>query len=381
MWSLCIDHENRGKTFTGAHCNVTPRAVPGDNQEPGGALHVTPLRRPVAVMIVVFVLVGATLAVALYRTGVTYASSLPAAVQKRAGASPAPTEIEIRDDAGRNVTVRLPVKRVVTLAPSNTEIVEALGLTSTIVGVNSSDNNPLPAAVKRIGFINPSLEDIVAVSPDLVLGIYGQNTVCNRLGRFGIPCVILSPGNLDGVMHDIKLVAGLLSADSAAAAIVDGMKHTIKKVSARLADCTTAPRVYFEIDGSDPSRPFSVGRGSFIDSLITMSHAVNIAHTVNTLWPQLSAEYIIAQNPDVIIMSHYVRRARLQQRPGWSGIKALREGRVYTIDTNLISRPDPEIVRAFVQIAQDIHPGLCQAKPQLQNKKFGHKQGARDLKR
>ncbi len=269
---------------------------------------------------------------------------------------PAAPAVIIHDDSGRTVTVRVPVRRVVTLAPSNTDIIEALGLTTTVVGASNTDDNPLPASVKRIGFVNPSIEEIVAAGPGLVLGIYGQNTVCTRLRRFGIPCVILSPKNLDGVLHDIPLVGSLFSANSRAAVVVDGMKRIISNVNARLAHCKKEPRVYFEIDGSDPSMPFSAGRGSFIDSLITMSHAINIAHTVDDLWPQLSSEYIIAQDPDVIIMSHYVALSMLRRRPGWSAIKAIQTGRVYTIDANLVSRPGPDIVNAFAEIAKDIHP-------------------------
>ncbi len=270
--------------------------------------------------------------------------------------NPASSSVIIHDDSGRTVSVRVPVRRVVTLAPSNTDIIEALGLTTAVVGASNTDDNPLPASVNRIGFVNPSVEEIVAAGPGLVLGIYGQNMVCTQLGRFGIPCMILSPKNLDGVMHDITLVGGLFSAAGRAAIVVDGMKRIIGNINARLAHCTKEPRVYFEIDASDPSNPFSVGRGSFIDSLITMSHAVNIAHTVDDLWPQLSSEYIIAQDPDVIIMSHHVALSVLRQRPGWSAIKAIQTGRVYTIDANLVSRPGPDIVNAFAEIAKDIHP-------------------------
>ena len=264
--------------------------------------------------------------------------------------------IVVRDDTGRKVSIQIPVKRVVTLAPSNTDIVTALGMTSSIVGASNTDDNPLPDSVKRVGFVNPSIEEIVSLNPSLVMGIYGEDMVCNRLERLNIPCIILSPGNLEGVMHDIRLAGRLFSADDRASVIVETMKQTIDRVQARLSHCTTEPLVYFEIDGSDPSRPFSAGKGSFIDSLITMAHAVNVAHTTNTLWPQLSSEYILARNPDVIIVSDKLDRDALKQRQGWSGIKAIKNKRVYTIDVNLVSQPGPDIVNAFVAIARDIHP-------------------------
>ena len=99
--------------------------------------------------------------------------------------------IVVRDDTGRKVSIRLPVQRVVTLAPSNTDILEALGMTSTIVGANKTDDSPLPKDVKRVGSVNPSIEEIVSLNPELVMGIYGEDMVCNRLGRLNIPCIIL----------------------------------------------------------------------------------------------------------------------------------------------------------------------------------------------
>lgn len=282
-------------------------------------------------------------------------SAAPLYAQKQAGRGSVAV-VTIHDDIGSIVSVRLPVKRVVTLAPSNTDIVEALGMTSCIIGASNTDDNPLPSTVKRIGFVNPSIEEIVSLNPGLVMGIYGEDMVCKRLDRFGIPCIILSPKNLEGVMHDIRLAGQLFSENARASVIVDTMKQTIERVQARLARCTTKPLVYFEVDASDPSRPFSAGKGSFIDSMITMSHAINIAHNTRSMWPQLSSEYIIAKNPDIIIMSHKLDISILKKRPGWSEINAIRTGRVYTINENLISRPGPEIVKAFVEMAKDIHP-------------------------
>ncbi len=287
--------------------------------------------------------------------GTMHGLSLQVFAQNRV-ASPAPTTITVRDDAGRKVSIRMPVKRVVTLAPSNTQIVAALGLTSTIVGASNTDDNPLPKHVKRVGFVNPSIEEIVSIKPDLVMGIYGEDMVCSRLERLNIPCIILSPSNIDEVMHDVRLAGRILSANTMASVIINNMKQKINWLDSRLQHCKTTPLVYFEIDGSDPTRPFSAGKGSFIDSLITMSHATNIAHNARTQWPQLSQEYIISRNPDIIIMSDKLDLNALKKRPGWSQIKAIKTGRVYTVDADLMSRPGPDIINAFIQIAKDIHP-------------------------
>jgi iron complex transport system substrate-binding protein len=188
------------------------------------------------------------------------------------------------------------------------------------------------------------------------MGIYGEDIICSRLEHLNIPCIILSPDKIDGVMHDIRLAGRIFSANAAASVLVNKIKEKMDWMNAKLSHCKTTPRVYFEIDASDPSRPFSAGRGSFIDNMITMAHGVNIAQTTNTMWPQLSEEYILAQDPDVIILSDKFDINALRRRPGWSEIKAIKTGRVYHINENLVSRPGPDIINAFVQIAKDIHP-------------------------
>ncbi len=264
--------------------------------------------------------------------------------------------LSVRDDAGRTVIIQTPVKRVVTLAPSNTDIVSALGMTSAIVGASNTDDNPLPVSVKRIGFINPSVEEVVSLNPGLVMGIYGEDMICNRLEHLNIPCIMLSPDTIDGVMHDIRLAGRIFSANAAASVLVNKIKGKLDWMDSRLKYCRTTPRVYFEIDASDPSRPFSAGRGSFIDSMITLAHAVNIAHNTDTMWPQLPEEFILAQDPDIIILSDRFDINALRKRPGWSEIKAVKTGRVYHINENLVSRPGPDIINAFIQVAKDIHP-------------------------
>lgn len=287
---------------------------------------------------------------------VIVAGANPAIVQYGAGVNPAPATITLTDDTDRTVTIPLPVQRVITLAPSDTQLVSALGMTAAIAGASSTDDNPLPSTVKRIGSINPSIEKIISLRPDLVLGIYGEDTVCSRLQRLDVPCMILSPSTPAGVMHDIQLAGRIFSADTAASLLIKNMKQKLAWIQAKLRSCRTTPLVYFEIDDSDPARPFSAGRGSFIDDLITMAHAANIAHTIKSPWPQLSGEYILARDPDVIILSDKLDPQALKKRPGWKAIKAVRTGRVYTINMDLVARPGPDIIDAFEEIAKDIHP-------------------------
>ncbi len=305
------------------------------------------------IILVLFVIAGAGTQGSLVNQSNTKSPLLPPFVKGGEGGL---ENIVVRDDIGRKVSIQIPVKRVVTLAPSNTDIVSALGMTSTVVGASNTDDNPLPSYVKRIGFINPSVEEIVSLRPGLVMGIYGEDMICNRLEHLNIPCIMLSPDTIDGVMHDIRLAGRIFSANAAASVVGNKIKGKMDWMNAKLSHCKTTPRVYFEIDASDPSRPFSAGRGSFIDSMITMAHAVNIAHNTNTMWPQLSEEYILSQDPDVIILSDKFDINALRKRPGWSAIKAVQTGRVYHINENLVSRPGPDIINAFVQIAKDIHP-------------------------
>ncbi|MDE3088527.1 MAG: ABC transporter substrate-binding protein, partial [Chloroflexota bacterium] len=149
--------------------------------------------------------------------------------------------------------------------------------------------------------------------------------------------------------------------------ITDAMKQKVDAVKAKVASAQTKPRVYWELDATDPAKPYTPGPGSFIDSIITLAGGVNVAANAKSPYPQLSAEEIVAANPDVIILSDScsffnnpgcVQVESVKTRPGWSVINALRNNKVFPIDDNLVSRPGPRIVDGLEAAAKLIHPEL-----------------------
>jgi len=121
------------------------------------------------------------------------------------------------------------------------------------------------------------------------------------------------------------------------------------------------PRVFCEIDATDPSKPWTTGPGSFMDAMILLSGGTNVAADAESAWVQFSAEEIIAKDPDIIILAdskYGVTPESVRERPGWEVITAVKEGAIYDIDDDLISRPGPRIVDGLEAVARIIHPEL-----------------------
>ena len=283
------------------------------------------------------------------------------------GATPRATTypLTVKDDAGRSVTLARRPQRIVSLAPSNTEILFAVGLGDRIVGVDTFSNYPPAATSKpKIGnYSSTDLEQVVAASPDLIFaaGITRPDVIAAFEAR-GLTVIVLDPADRRRCAWTNLTLVGQVADVNAEAAKVRGEMET------RLADAdreacaaaTTKPRVFFELD---PDQFFTVGPKSFIDDLITRAGGANIAADAGTPYPKLSAEQIIAKDPGG---DHPQRRDRpgrsvesVKARPGWAGISAVKGGRI-VIDRRryLINRPGPRIVDALEKLAAALHPEL-----------------------
>jgi len=286
------------------------------------------------------------------------------------GVSPAPTATleppttTLTDDIGNVIEVARPVERIVSLAPSNTEIAFTLGLGDRLVGVTDfCDYPPEALEIEKIGGVEPNLEQIVALDPDLVLAIGGEPDppIIGQLQELGLTVLVLKPGDLDALYHDIELVGQAAGVPERAAELVAGMRERVAAVTATTAGVTERPLVFYELDATDPTRPWTAGCGSWHDEFIGMAGGTNLAGTQESPWVQLSAEEIVAQDPDVIVLGDAAwgtTPEAVAQRPGWEVISAVREGRVYPIDDNLISRPGPRVVEGIEELARLIHPEL-----------------------
>lgn len=279
------------------------------------------------------------------------------------GGAAVPEPISVVDDAGRTVEVVKNPQRLISLAPSNTEILFALGLGDKVVGVTDFCDYPEEAkAIEQVGtYFEPNIEIIFSLSPDLVLAITDLPEVIAKLEELGVPALILDPSDLEGILADIQLVGKATGAEREAEALVSEMRERIAVVTEKAGEVKERPRVFCEIDATDPSKPWTTGPSSFMDAMIRLSGGTNVAADAESPWPQLSAEEIIAKDPEIIILADYkygVTAESVRERPGWEVITAVKEGTICDIDDDLISRPGPRIVDGLEAVAKIIHPEL-----------------------
>lgn len=293
----------------------------------------------------------------------------PTAVPATATTAPAatPASITVTDGLGRTVTLVAPATRIVSLAPSNTEILFVLGASDTLIGRDDfSDYPPEAAAIPSIGSLYPSVnsEAIVALQPDLVLaaGITSPEDV-QRLADLGLT-VYSSRVNtgLDDVYADILDLGQLVGRAGEAEAIVADMRARVDAVTTKTSTLAEKPTVFYELDATETSKPWTAGPNTFLSQLISMAGGTNAGDIAADQYAQLSLEQLVAQDPAVIILGSATYGGQTPElvaaRAGWEGLSAVANGTVYTFDDNLVSRPGPRVVDGLEQLARLIHPEL-----------------------
>jgi len=267
---------------------------------------------------------------------------------------------------GLNRTVKLhgTPQRIVSLAPSNTEILFAVGAGKQVVGRDSfSDYPPEAKSLKDIGgsMGKYDTEAIVALHPDLVLaGEINTPELVNSLQQLGLTVYYLpNPTTLEGMFANLEMVGQLTGHSSAAVTLVNSLKKRVAAVDAKIIPLNYAPTVYYELDATDPTKPYTAGPGTFVDLLIARAGGVNIGKGLTSSWAQISLEQLVVSNPSIIILgdsAYGTTPDALKQRSGWSGLAAIKNGQVYPFDDNLVSRPGPRLVDGLEALAKLLHP-------------------------
>ena len=265
--------------------------------------------------------------------------------------------LTVTDDAGRQVTFAQPPKRIVSIAPSNTEILYALGLDDRIVGIDAFSNFPPEVAEKpRVGdYLEPDLERVAAADPDLILATdFHVDTVLPEFETLGLPTVVLEPENLDEVFTSIMQVGAIAGEPGRAAALVCELQARADAVADAVAGASRTS-VFVELDPG----LYTVGPGTFIADIIDRARGDNIAADAGEMWPQLSAEAVVSANPEVILLADEaggVTPEQVAARSGWESIAAVAQGRVVVIDPDLVARPGPRVVDGLEAVAAALHP-------------------------
>lgn len=280
-------------------------------------------------------------------------ASIPAAAPS---ASPSPAVVT--DFQGRSVRLPASVGRIVSIGASNTEFLFALGAGDRVVGVDDFSDEP-PAALRKekVGGVRVNLEKVASLRPDLVITIRFSDGTVERLAAGGAVVLVVDPQGLADVPRSATLIGQAIGADGRA--LADGITRRLQAVRERAAAIAAKPRVFHEVDATDPAKPFTVGPGSFVHDLIELAGGANVAARSASPYPQLSAEELVRADPEVIVLAdadYGVTPEQVAARPGWSGISAVRNRRVHPISANLASRPGPRVAEAAEAYAKLLHP-------------------------
>jgi iron complex transport system substrate-binding protein len=264
--------------------------------------------------------------------------------------------VTLTDGDGTEVTIEEPPQKIVSLDAAHTEILFAIGAGDQVSAVDNTSNCPLQvqALSARVDAFNPSLEAITGLEPDLVITAFDIGDIVAAMRGAGLTVLVLpSPSDIEGTYDDIRLVGEATGHPDEANSLVTAMISRIKQITDSVAG-QDGPSVYHELDNTY----FSAGPGSFVDDLYQSLGADNIAESTGKPYPQLSAEAIIAANPEVIVLADEAfgeSAATVAARPGWDAIDAVQNGRIYGLDPDIASRPGPRIVDALKLLAEALY--------------------------
>ena len=310
---------------------------------------------------------------ALFITGCGPARSatpteVPAPVSTEIPATEAPSssaEIQLTDGLGRSVVLKEAAQRIISLAPSNTEILFAIGAGSQMVGRDSLSDYPAESAnVTDIGSAYEALntEMIISLKPDLIIAAeINTPEQVKELEDLGLTVYYLNnPHTLEELYDNLQIVAQLTGREAETTALIDSLKARVAAVDEKIAPLSSRISIFYEIDGTDPAKPYTAGKDTFITLLIERAGGYNIAADIEG-YPQLSLEQVVAADPAFILLgdaAYGVTPESIATRPGWENLSAVKNGQVFPFDDNLLSRPGPRLVDGLEALAKLLRPEL-----------------------
>ncbi len=256
-----------------------------------------------------------------------------------------------------------PPKRIISLAPNITEILFALDLGDRVIGVTRFCDYPPEATRKEKigGLVDPNLEKIIALKPDLIIGFRGNPILLlKRMQKFNLPVYVLEMGiTIDSVFTVIETVANITWTEEKAAKLLQPIKQRYQNIITALDREKKIPKVFVFLHGVGL---WTCGKNSFMDDLLTKAKGKNIAGSIQKKWLLFSQEQLIAENPHFIIILSKSREAFLEAKETISkgtylkNLQAVIKGNMYFLDENLATRPGPRIIEALDNLARIFHP-------------------------
>ncbi len=283
---------------------------------------------------------------------------------------PSPTPITLTDGLGRTVTLTQPAQRIVSLAPSVAESLFAIGAGGQVVAREDTTTYPPEAAqLPSVGSLwgGLPLEAILSYEPDLVIvaEITSPEDV-QKMEEAGLTVFRqANPKTFDDLYQNLRDLATLTGHQQEAEDLIAQLQERVQTVEQALADVQETPSVFYELDATDPSNPWTSGPGTFISFVIQQAKGRNVGDILDGEWAQMSIEALVEQDPDIILLAdapYGVTPESVAQRAGWGALTAVKEGRVYPFEPSLLSVPGPRLVDGLETLAVMLHPeAFCAA--------------------
>lgn len=269
--------------------------------------------------------------------------------------------IEVTDASGETVTLDEAPEDIVSLMPSNTEIVYELGALDRIEARTDADTYPEEVTdIESVGSgLEPNIEEIIAMDPDVVLAhaSSGIEDSLSQVKEAGIPVVTVPDAqSFDAVYDSIELIGTAIGEEEEAAEVIDGMKEDVSDVKEATEEAETGRQVYVEV-GASPDL-YTAGSGTFIDEMLGAVHAENAARELEG-WSMVSEEEIIDASPDTILTTYPTEEEPFEvvaSREGWGTVPAVENEEVYALSSDKVSRPGPRLTEGLEEMAERIHP-------------------------
>jgi iron complex transport system substrate-binding protein len=279
------------------------------------------------------------------------------------------------DDTGYVTSLEAIPNKIISMAPSTTEIVFALGLDDKVVAVSNYCDYPYDFSawieegkISSIGdFADPNMEVIASLDPDLIVATGGvQGPIIDTLRDLGYKVLVLNPSSINGVMDNIELVGNATGKTTEATALIEELTNRINTVVNTVADAETIPSVYYEV-WYDPTSLWTAGSKAWQNELIEKAGGVNIFADQDLEYFQSSAEAVIERNPDIILLPaqgmgygepFWGSLDDVKARPGWDTINAVQHDGLVEVDSNTIARAGPRVADIIEDLAAAFHPEL-----------------------
>jgi len=279
---------------------------------------------------------------------------------------PKPEPISVIDDLGAEIILETPAQTIISISPNLTEILFGIGAGDRLIGRDSNSQYP-EAALEAVDlgamWDGIPVEDILALEPDLILAgeIFASDAI-QELRDLGLTVYWqANPHDFEGLFTNIMDISVLTGTEVEADELVVSLNDRVVLLEEKLENVENIPLVFYELDASEPANPWTNGANTFISYIISEAKGKNLGDVLEGEWVQISSEELISQNPDFILLAdalYGISPESVAERPGWSRISAVVNGRLFAFDPFILSVPGPRLVDGFELVAELIHSEL-----------------------